>query len=176
MVKKVQNCACTQDDDGLRSHDRSADRSQAPAGQHGQRRADDDLAAVVGGGGRRRPAVDGQLDEPGRPAAGVDAHFGRDDDGDGRREQQQQGGKRPAAPVPRVREEDRRQVPAQGDGRVLARGLPQVRLLRLSARRGRVVVVHQGESHTLQTRLPPVSIDVCIYCDQQKKLKIERKK
>lgn len=45
------------------------------------------------------------------------------------------------------------QVPAEGARPVLARGLPDVRMLRLSAGRGWVHSVHQGEHDPLQKGL-----------------------
>lgn len=58
--------------------------------------------------------------------------------------------------VRELRQTHHRTILAQGTGPVLARGLPQVRLLRLSLGRGRVHVVHQGQPHTLQKGLSQV--------------------
>jgi len=48
------------------------------------------------------------------------------------------------------------QVSVESPGHVLARGLPQVRLLRLQARRGRLHPLHQRKPHSLQKRLSQV--------------------
>jgi hypothetical protein len=58
----------------------------------------------------------------------------------------------------RMRQEDHREVPPQGAGPLLARGLPQVRLLRLPPRGGRFHALHQGQPHTLQEGLPQVRL------------------
>lgn len=46
-----------------------------------------------------------------------------------------------------------REVPFEGHGEVLARGLPQVRLLRLPPRGGRLQAVLQSRPHALQKGL-----------------------
>ncbi|XP_063233269.1 uncharacterized protein LOC134537016 isoform X3 [Bacillus rossius redtenbacheri] len=45
---------------------------------------------------------------------------------------------------------------APGAGPLLARGLPEVRLLRLSPGRGGLHALHQGQPHPVQERLPQV--------------------
>lgn len=52
--------------------------------------------------------------------------------------------------------QDQRPLPAEGAGQVLARGLPQVRLLRLPPGRGGLHPVHQGQPHPVPARLPEV--------------------
>lgn len=47
-------------------------------------------------------------------------------------------------------------LPAEGPGQVLARRLPQVRLLRLPSRRGGLYAVHQSQPHPLSEGLPTV--------------------
>lgn len=56
----------------------------------------------------------------------------------------------------RMREANKRPVSAQGRGPVLARGLPQVRLLRLPSGRGRVHALQEGQPPALQEGLPKV--------------------
>ena len=61
----------------------------------------------------------------------------------------------------RVSEEDHRALPAEGPRPVLARGLPQVLLLRLPPRRGGVDTLHQGQPPPVSQGLPKVTLGSC---------------
>ena len=63
--------------------------------------------------------------------------------------------RRPAG-LRRLPETHLRTIPAASARSLLARGLPQVLVLRLPPRRGRLHALHQGELTALPTRLPPV--------------------
>lgn len=56
----------------------------------------------------------------------------------------------------RLQPENQGPLPAEGPGQVLARRLPQVRLLRLPSRRGGLHAVHQSQPHPLSEGLPTV--------------------
>lgn len=57
----------------------------------------------------------------------------------------------------RLRQKDSRQIFAEGSGHVLARRLPQMRLLRLQVGRSRFNFVHQRQLDIVQKRLFEVS-------------------
>lgn len=56
----------------------------------------------------------------------------------------------------RLQPEDQGPLPAEGPRQVLARGLPQVCLLRLPAGRGGLHALHQSQPHPVPERLPTV--------------------
>ncbi len=64
----------------------------------------------------------------------------------------------------RLQPENQGPLPAEGLGQVLARRLPQVRLLRLPTRRGGLHTVHQSQPHPLSEGLPKVRGKTCSLC------------
>lgn len=78
--------------------------------------------------------------------------------------------------VRQLRQTHNRTVPAQGFGPVLARGLSQMRLLRLSAGWSRIHVVHQSQPDTLQKGLPQVNRNrAAVICQSYRLWKINRR-
>lgn len=63
---------------------------------------------------------------------------------------------REAEGLRRLQPQDQGPLPVEGSGQVLARGLPQVRLLRLPPGRGGLHPLHQGQPHPVPPRLPEV--------------------